>query len=804
MISISGYTIDKKIGSGGMADVYLGHQISIDRPVAIKVMSSAMAVDESFAKRFIKEANVGVLTHPNIITVYDAGKVENNYYIVMEYICGGDLAQKIANQQLTFEQKIEIVKKIAAALGYSYSKGFIHRDVKPENILFREDGTPVLADFGIAKAVTAATNITSVGTIIGSPYYMSPEQTRGQEVDHRSDLYSLGVVLYELLCGYKPFESGDTFAIGIKHINEAVPPLPEPLAQYQSLIDKMLAKDPNQRFQNSEQFVAAVNNMLVGNNATVIQPVVNFQNSSSISKNTGLDRKTAEIGKNSSLIAYLAVFVLLVGVSVGAGFYFMKNSDGDEQETIADATVEDIADRNSKIAHKTVETNNTPTIVRPSPNPVMQAEQPHDTIESASNLPAQNSEKADSLTALNNDKSSQDPLGMAQLEQQKIIEQQKKLEQERIREEQLERQRSQQAAVKLKRQKDKKVASLIAKANRLMQQEKYILPHNDNAHSAYKDVLNLQRNNLEAQEGLKKIKQNIAKELSNALKSNRFTVVESKSRLLLDYPEFIDIADEYMKKLSSAREKELQLKSNELQDKLVGGGKGPVMVHIPAGNFLMGDIRGTDTEGDEKPVHQVQFSNGFAISKFEVTFNQYELFARSTGNLIPNDSGFGKGDRPVINVNWNDAIAYTKWLSKQTGHSYRLPTEAEWEYVARGNTQSDYFWGDNIDRKKANCYGCSGGFDNKKTAEVGTYAENAFGIYDMHGNVWEWTLDCWHDRYDNAPSNGDAWDESNCQARVLRGGSWKTYPLFVRSSNRDWFEPNKSSNQFGFRVVRQN
>ncbi len=804
MISIPGYTIDRKIGSGGMADVYLGHQISIGRPVAIKVMSSAMAVDESFAKRFIKEANVGALSHQNIITVYDAGKVNDHYYIVMEYISGGDLASKIAKQQLTFEQKIEIVKQIANALGYSYSKGFIHRDVKPENILFREDGTPILADFGIAKAVTAATNLTSVGTIIGSPYYMSPEQTRGQEVDHRSDLYSLGVVLYELLCGYKPFESGDTFAIGIKHINESVPPLPQPLAQYQPLIDKMLAKDPNQRFQNSEQFSAAVNNMLVGNNATVIQPAINPETyaPNNISNNSGVNSAQAQVGsRRSNLPVYLAIVAILAGGSGGAGYFLLQGTEQtDPDPSSSDVKVVNTTGPGSAGVSPAFEREKSR---QDAGAPVKEAQQ----LEQQENTP----DSSDVLLAVDTEKSRLDasaPIQEAkQLEQQKQLEQerleQKRLEEERAKAEQIKNQQAQQAAAKLKREKEEKISDLIAKATRLIQQEKYVLPANDNAYAIYQKVLKIDRNNSEAKDGIKKIKLQISQELQSALNSNRFTVVEGKVKMLLDYPEFIEIADLYMEKLTKVREKETQLKSNELQDKLVGGGKGPVMVNIPSGHFFMGDIRGTDTEGDEKPVHEVQIKNSLAISKFEVTFNQYEIFARSTGHHVPNDSGFGKGDRPVINVSWNDAVAYTNWLSKQTGHKYRLPSEAEWEYAARANTQTDYFWGDNIGKKNANCYGCSGGYDNKKTAEVGSYVENAFGLHDMHGNVWEWTQDCWHDRYNDAPNNGEAWEDNNCFSRVLRGGSWKTYPLFVRSSNRDWFEPNKSSNQFGFRVVRE-
>ena len=326
MITIPGYKIDRAIGSGGMAEVFLGHQASVDRPVAIKVMNPSLAVcDESFAKRFIKEANVGSLNHRNIITVYDAGKIDGYHYIVMEYISGGDLATIIKQGNLSFEQKINIIKQIAVALGYSYSKGFVHRDVKPENILFREDGTPVLADFGIAKAVTASTSLTTDGTYIGSPYYMSPEQIRGHEVDHRSDLYSLGIVFYELLSGYRPYDKGDTYAVGIQHISEPIPPLPQQVAQFQSVIDKMLAKEAYQRYQDHHEFIQGIDSVLETANPTVIQPV----------KVGGIQAKSSQKAEKKTLaipLIYVFAAVVITSVITAVAFVLYESYMLDEKK----------------------------------------------------------------------------------------------------------------------------------------------------------------------------------------------------------------------------------------------------------------------------------------------------------------------------------------------------------------------------------------------------------------------------------------------------------------------------------------
>lgn len=231
----------------------------------------------------------------------------------------------------------------------------------------------------------------------------------------------------------------------------------------------------------------------------------------------------------------------------------------------------------------------------------------------------------------------------------------------------------------------------------------------------------------------------------------------------------------------------------------------PEMVVIPPGKFLMGSPENEEGRWNaEGPQREVKIDYNFEIGKYEVTFDEYDAFANATKRQLPKDEGWRRGKRPVINVTWNDAQAYTQWLSEQTGKQYRLPTEAEWEYAARAGTQTRYWWGDDIGQNSAACDGCGSQWDNKQTAPAGSFKPNTFGLYDTAGNVWEWTQDCWHENYNNAPGNGSAWlekDEGDCNRRVVRGGSWDDRPRNLRSADRDRDYIGGAFNNLGFRIA---
>lgn len=220
------------------------------------------------------------------------------------------------------------------------------------------------------------------------------------------------------------------------------------------------------------------------------------------------------------------------------------------------------------------------------------------------------------------------------------------------------------------------------------------------------------------------------------------------------------------------------------------------MVTIPAGIFRMGG-----DSGDESPTHTVHVK-AFRLMANEVTFAQYENYASATGRELPDDKGWGRGNRPVINVSWDDAVAYAQWASKETGKRVRLPTEAEWEYAARAGTTTAYWWGNNVGSGKANCDGCGSQWDNRQTAPVGSFAANPWELYDTAGNVWEWVQDCYYENYAGAPTDGSAWEDGKCESRVVRGGSWSLKGVYLRSAHREWFTPSNRLYYQGFRLAQ--
>ena len=227
----------------------------------------------------------------------------------------------------------------------------------------------------------------------------------------------------------------------------------------------------------------------------------------------------------------------------------------------------------------------------------------------------------------------------------------------------------------------------------------------------------------------------------------------------------------------------------------------PEMVVVPAGSYEMGSPSSeAGRDDDEGPVHQVTIAKPFAVGKYEVTFDEWDACVAAAGcTHRTDDLGWGRGIRPVHDISWEDAQEYVQWVSRETGKPYRLLNEAEWEYVARAGNRTKYWWGDNIDTNNANCSGCGSQWDGKSTAPVGSFKENAFGLFDTAGNVWEWTQDCWiYYRYKEAKADGKVW----CSRRVLRGGSWIEDPSGIRSANRDKAGSGSRSSSFGFRVAR--
>lgn len=225
----------------------------------------------------------------------------------------------------------------------------------------------------------------------------------------------------------------------------------------------------------------------------------------------------------------------------------------------------------------------------------------------------------------------------------------------------------------------------------------------------------------------------------------------------------------------------------------------PVLVVLPAGSFKMGS---NSSDPSEKPAHQVTLRAPFALGKYEVTVDQWNACVEAGACPRIPSTVAAAGNRPMRDVSWDDAQVYLKWLGSLSGRAYRLPTEAEWEYAARGGTSTRYWWGDDMKPGNSSCKECGLPWTADGPPAAGSFAANPFGFFDMNGSVWEWVADCWHSSFKGAPADGSAWDEPNCHSRVIRGGSWREGGGYMMSTTRFKYDATVRQSQNGFRVAR--
>ena len=365
------YELHRRVGRGGMAEVYLARDRLLDRLVAIKILFPEFATDPSFVARFRREAQAAAnLNHPNIVGVYDWGKERGTYYIVMEYVDGQTVSEILRNEgPIEPKRAAGIAADVAAALGFAHRKGVVHRDVKPGNVLITKAGEVKVADFGIARAMTASSeeNLTQTGSVMGTATYFSPEQAQGKPVDARSDLYSLGVVLYEMASGKPPFSADSPVAIAYKHVQEPIPPLAEKVPgiprDYVAITDRALAKDPDDRYPDGAAMRADLLRFREGKPIAAVTPVPTGPARPPAPPSTPTPPAGIPVTGPEPTLAepprrktgwFFVVILLLLAVLAGLLFAFGQQLGVFEEQT-KKVAVPDVVDLDQDVARKRIE-----------------------------------------------------------------------------------------------------------------------------------------------------------------------------------------------------------------------------------------------------------------------------------------------------------------------------------------------------------------------------------------------------------------------------------------------------------------
>ena len=838
------YRIIALLGRGGMADVYRAEDERLGREVALKAVPPEFARDPERVERFEREVRAAArLTHPNIVTVYEFGQGAGQHFYTMALMPGGDLKARIRAhpEGMPPAEARAVAAAMARALDYAHRQGFVHRDVKPENILFGEDGAPQLTDFGIARAMSSGTRMTATGMSIGSPHYMSPEQARGKEVDGRSDLYSLGVVLYEMLTGRVPFDAADTFAVGLSHINDPVPELPRERAAWQPVVDRLLAKSPDDRFGSAGELAEILaSDALPPAPATRMMPTGRDLSSPSRPQEPA-PRLAAWATTRRGPLAALAGAALALAV-VTIGYVALQDAGGPERRSPTGGggsaavqpapaqpapiptlpsnptnpfDVEDREEEPSNDGGADAEVRAAPPPPAPaSPPPPPPAPEP---VVGGGALLVVETTPPGAEVLVDGELVGETPLERADIRAG-------------VREVTL-----RHPHYETVRMPDRNFEDGVAlRVERVLTRGAGRLTVTATPRDAWVEV-----------DG-----QRLAERTPVTLEdlpagTVQLTVGAAEHRPLTVA---VDIPRDGLARLEPTLDRFAS--GDRFRDGLAGGGEGPEMVVIPAGEFRMGCLNnGEECDDDEKPAHEVRIGGNFALGRYEVTVGEFRRFVESTGYRTEAERDADQGCRtrefsdpgrdgwdwtsgrswwnleytveerqPVVCVSWNDARAYVSWLSEETGEGYRLPSESEWEYAARAGTTTRYHFGNDADRLCE--YGnvadrtelpngnrwrtraeCSDGAVYPTT--VGSYRANGFGLHDMHGNVWEWVQDCSHGSYEGAPGDGSAWTSGgSCGRRVLRGGSWSNAPRNLRAAYRNWLDGGYRNVNVGFRVAR--
>ncbi|MBX3692032.1 bifunctional serine/threonine-protein kinase/formylglycine-generating enzyme family protein [Dokdonella sp.] len=815
-IEIPGYLIRREIGSGGMASVYLALQTSLERDVALKVMAPALAADPAFSKRFLQEARMlASLAHPNIVQVYDVGVTQNQLnYFSMQHLPGGDFALRVRGG-ISEKELVRILEGVANALGYAHQRGYVHRDVAPGNILFDLNDTPVLTDFGIARAVSQAARITSAGISVGTSHYMSPEQARGGDVDARSDLYGLGVLTWFGLTGRPPYEGADGFAVSYAHVFEPIPRLPAAQAHWQPLIDKALAKDPAERYQTADEFVqalAAIQPRAPTNDAEAPTRVIRrdalaaataarpAEAATQIGVLPTIEESRLAAGAGAGGMAapaagrrWLPWTIAGVGVLlVGLVLYAVVSLRSGERPAVAATTARDA------------------TVVAPPParEPPAQPSVPvaesggRDSVASEASTGQGEAEDAAEVLESGLGTDEAEPFDLSKVPT--VVD---------------------------------PVVELVRSGRADLAAQRLTSPQRNNAFERFSVALRIDAKSKPARQGIVDVAQAYLGLAEKAWKDGNVPEFGGYVDKAIEVAGSIPEGAETVAAARDRRRREVEKLDAEAQaavakwDKAAARGAYERLLAIDAGNARAREaLKGVDrigmpgfvfrdSMGSSRGPELIVVGSGWAVARRETTKAEFAQFWRSGGerqfaSKLPScrdrESVFRSSRKrtwqapdivqddthPVVCVSFQQAQAYVDWLSRETGQRYRLPKPSEWEQLARQVPSASCTTANLADAAFNRAYDTRTGADcddgHASTAPVGRFGAVA-GVFDIDGNVREWVGSC--------GASGAL--VAGCREHGVRGRSWLSVADKENVAKADSYAEDVALNSLGFRVVRE-
>lgn len=829
MIEIPGYQIKREIGQGGMASVHLAVQTSLERQVALKVMSPALAADPTFTRRFLQEARtLASLAHTNIVQVFDVGVTPSQlHYFSMQYLPGGDFVARVQRGLDETELK-RVLIGVARALAYAHERGYVHRDVAPGNILFDSAENPVLTDFGIALAASQSARITSTGFSVGTSHYMSPEQARGGDIDTRSDLYSLGVLAWYGLCGKPPYDGADGFAVAYAHVFEPIPRLPDEHAHWQVLIDRCLAKDPKDRYADAEQVLAALDTIPVvargksGDAAprpaeTVVMkpPQVPARpetakpaaakpppavHASAATGKPAASQTASAAGRGGGIWLALAGLGVIGAAAIGGYVWWASRVPA----TVSPAS--------AAVAAASTETP--PVVSPPSTQPAVAATQPTPAVPE----PPVDEGSAAPVAAIETPALGTDETAVA-IEDTTLI-----VDGTAGRMPLLMDDGSPGNLADVPTVEDP-VQKLVRLGRGDLAAQRYTTPPNQNALDRFKLALRIDARDKNARQGIVDTAKayvslgNKAQSLNDlpGMKTNFDKALELAALVPAEGKPVVDdvrqrrgnlvgplledarrAAAEWDKVAAKAAyDKALLVDPNNaaaqeglrklpsigsagfvFRDKLDDGSQGPDLVVLPGARIAAGRYEVTRGE-----FRRYWGAGGARSAKEESCRDRESVFRSSKKRGWQNPDITQEDSHPVVCVSFEQAQGFVRWLSQRSGKSYRLMTSAEFDGVAREAKAScgeanlaDQAFNKAFDSRTGGS--CDDGFAG--TAPVGRFGASRSGLYDVDGNVREWVGE-----------------------RRARGRSWLSSPDKEAVDANDSVGADVGLNSLGLRVVRE-